>query len=150
VSDSTVRILDDWIREQDFYPGSKQRRGPGRAPEPEASPFAGVTPKVYTVSGQKIDFFNIGQLAAALERKPVTLRKWEQTGVIPRATFQAPNPKGDPRARRRLYTRDQAEGIVRIAREEHLIGAVVPPRQVGSTQFTKRVFTLFKDLQGAK
>ena len=141
-------LFDVGLQDTEFYPGSRERRQAPREPKPEASPFDGVTPKVYTVGGTETEFFTIGQLAAALNRKPVTLRKWEQTGVIPKATFQAPNPKGLATARRRLYTRAQAEGIVRIAQEEGLFDN--DPVRVGSTRFTKRVFALFREIREAK
>ena len=140
-------LFDVGLQDTEFYPGSKERRSQQRQPAPEPSPFDGVTPKVYTVNGTEIEFFTIGQLAAALDRKPNTLRKWENTGVIPKATFQAPNPRGLDTARRRLYTRAQAEGVVRIFHEEMDNGL---PKLLSSTRFTERVFALFKELREAK
>lgn len=133
-----------------FYPGSKQRRGTTPKPREERpfweEAFDGLTPRVYEIRGEDREFFTIGQLAYALGRKPVTLRKWEADRVIPRATFLAPNPKQDERAKRRLYSRAQAEGIVRIAVEEGLHNGNRKP--IGSTEFTARVFELFRELQG--
>jgi hypothetical protein len=132
-----------------FYPGSKQRRDTRQTPadtrQPWQKAFDGLTPRTYQVRGQDTEFFTIGQLAFALERKPVTLRKWEADGVLPKATFLAPNPKKDHRAKRRLYSRAQAEGIVRIAAEEGLIDEA---RRVlvSQTHFTERVTDLFKEL----
>lgn len=132
-----------------FYPGSKQRKDAARASvlvAPDVvGPFDGVKPRIYQVRGVETEFFTVGQVAAALSRKPGTFRKWEADGVVPKATFQAPNPKKDPRARRRLYTRAQAEGIVRIAREEGLIND--SRRAIGATRFTERVVALFRELQ---
>lgn len=132
--------------ESPFYPGSKQRKDQPRPQNlaAELDPFEGIKPRVYTVKGTEMEFFLIGDLAAALGREAGTVRKWETTGVIPRATFQAPNPNKDQRARRRLYSRAQAEGIVRIAREEDLFP--FGWKQVGQTRFTERVIELFRGL----
>lgn len=128
-----------------YYPGSKQRRtGRPAAEEKAPDPFEGVKPRVYIVKGREVDFFTVGQLALALNRKAVTMRKWEREGVIPKATFTAPNPTGDPRARRRLYSRAQAEGMVRIAAEEKIVGESA--RGVSSTLFSERVIALFREL----
>lgn len=144
-------LFDVGLQDTEFYPGSRERRPASGAygiPQAEVSPFDGVTPRIYDVNGQTVEFFTIGQLAAALNRKPVTLRKWEAQGILPAATFQAPNPGKDPRARRRLYTRAQAEGIVRIAREEGLLGD--EPKRVGSTRFTERVRVHFDVLRNSQ
>jgi hypothetical protein len=114
-----VTIINDdpyWYTAPDlgveFYPGSKQRRSQPQHPafttEDVAGPFDGVKPRIYTVGGKDVEFFTLGQLATALGRSPVTLRKWERDGTLPKATFVAPNPKQDARAKRRLYTRAQA------------------------------------------
>lgn len=133
------------MTESPFYPGSKQRKGETRklifTEDFSPFPFKG---RVYIVRGQETEFFTVGQLAKALGRQAVTIRKWELNGIIPRATFQAPNPKKDDRARRRLYSRAQAEGIVRIAIEEGIVGPGSTP--ISRTRFTERVTELFKEL----
>jgi hypothetical protein len=101
-------------------------------------------PRKYTVGGVETEFFTLGQLAKALSRQPVTIRKWEREGVIPKSTFQSPGKDDDPRGRRRLYTREQVEGIVRIAHEEGVL--VSHQKPIKGTQFTARVIDLFKRL----
>lgn len=101
-------------------------------------------PRVYKLGGKETDFFSLGDLAKALGRKPVTLRKWESQGVIPKSTYQRPSE--DPRGRRRLYTRPQIEGIVRIAREEGILKSHNKP--IKNTNFTEKVVNLFKELLG--
>lgn len=137
-----MSVLDSFM--PPTYPGSRQRKD---APRPEIrakdNPFEGMKPRTYTVKGVEVEFFTVGQLAAALGRKAVTIRKWEHDGIIPRATFQAPNPKKDDRARRRLYSRAQAEGIVQIAVEE---GLMISATKVSRTRFTERVIDLFREL----
>lgn len=104
------RVFDD----TEFYPGSKQRRGqPAVIVAEGVTPgfdfahesFVGLAPRKYTVNGIEVEFFTLGQLAKALRRSPVTIRKWEADGTLPKATFVAPNPKKDARAKRRLYSR---------------------------------------------
>ena len=106
------------------YPGSKQkRREPARqmasAQAEEAEDRWDAKPRVYKIDGEDIEFFTIGQLAKGLGgRSAVTLRKWEDRGWLPPATFRTPKRgKGG----QRLYTRAQCEGIIRIAEEEGLL-----------------------------
>jgi hypothetical protein len=86
------------------------------------------------------EFFTVGQLAAALGRRSVTIRKWEREGIIPAPTFNAES--SDPRGRRRLYGREQVEGIVRIAAEEGILDS--PKAAITKTRFTERVSELFR------
>lgn len=131
------------------YPGSKQRRLPVQSNsrrQQALSVLDEFKSRTYTVRGVQIQFYTIGQLGKALERKPGTMRKWESSQVIPKPTFLAPNPSGDVRAKRRLYSRAQCEGILLIAQQEGIIGD--DSRPVGSTGFTKRVIELFQELSG--
>lgn len=126
-----------------YYPGSNKRRG-SVAPTVEVESINDwdASPKVYVVQGVEVEFFTIGALAKALSRKPVTIRMWEANGIIPMARFRSPGPAGK---QRRLYSRAQVEGIVRIAKEE---GIDKPNRQVATagTQFTERVIRLFEEV----
>lgn len=98
---------------------------------------------MYSVGGTLQEFYFVGQLAKALNRSSVTLRRWESDGTIPTSTYSAPSYSGDIRGRRRIYSREQVEGIVRIAAEEGLLD---PAKRVNSTNFSARVRALFKDL----
>lgn len=135
--------------ETEFYPGSNRPiiRHPNRVPDPVrrgvgVDPDWDDKPKVYTINGEDIEFFTVGQLAKALGREPGTMRKWENLGVIPKATFQVPGKDGDVRGRRRLYSRKQVEGMVRIAEEEGMLANTRKPFQ--QTKFKERVLELFK------
>jgi hypothetical protein len=83
-------------------------------------------------------------LAAALNRSPVTIRKWERLGHLPIASFRTP---GQVREKaRRLYSRAQLEIIVSIAYDEGLMagtldsqGILHPKKGITDTQFTERV-----------
>lgn len=134
----------------DFFPGSKHRRSFRKERttqtltemhEEEVEDFLGK-PKIYQVGGVDEKFYTIGQLASALNRKPVTLRKWEAEGIIPMAQFIAPSDT--PNGRRRLYTRDQVEGIINIAQDEGILHDTWKP--IKKTRFTARVIALFEEL----
>jgi hypothetical protein len=96
------------------------------------------------VAGVETEFFTVGDLAKALGRQPVTIRKWEREGVIPKSTYQSPGRDDDVRGRRRLYTREQIEGMVRIAHEEGVL--VSHQKPIKNTNFSVRVIDLFKRL----
>lgn len=131
----------------EFYPGSRQKivrdkvRAPG-VPDPDAWD---AKPRVLKVGGVPTEFFGTGQLALALRRKPVTIRAWESKGVIPKPTFRLPSEH--PKGVRRLYTRAQVEGILRIAEEEGLMNG--DNRSISKTAFSSRVIALFKTLAAA-
>jgi len=101
-------------------------------------------PFEFLVGGVRTEFFSIGHLAKALgDRKPGTIRKWEQEGIIPKSPYT--KPSDDPRGRRRMYTRVMVEGMVTIAKEE---GVLFPHKGVklSETQFSPRVLSLFQSL----
>lgn len=131
-----------------FYPGSKRRIPADRVP-PKAvvEDTWDAHPVVLKVKGQTVEFFTIGMLALALGRRPSTLREWEAKGVIPKAKFRTAST--DPQKQKRLYTRGQVEGMVKIAQEEGLLGrsragglrrGEIPP------SFTGRVLELWRGL----
>lgn len=134
----------------DTYPGSKQRRGDTvlRASAPaDVHPLDGIRPFLTSDTGE--EFFSIGQLAQALGRESGTIRKWEQTRVIPAATYQINvNENRDERARRRLYSRTQVEGIYEIAKDEGLLND--SRVYIGRTKFTQRVTKLFQSLSESR
>ena len=138
----------------EYYPGSTRPiiRHPNRiVPErphrgsPAADPGWDENPRTYTVNGEDVEFFSVGQLARALGREPGTIRKWEAQGVIPKATFQVPGRDGDPRGRRRLYSRKQVEGLVQIAEDEGLMDFGATRKSFNTTQFKPRVLELFRE-----
>ena len=84
-------------------------------------------------------FFTIGALAEALRRHPTTLRAWIRCGWLPEARYR--NHQRDPRGSRRLYTRAQISGLVRLADEERLLDGT--RRNPGTTGFPERTRDLF-------
>lgn len=92
--------------------------------------------------GKRVEFFTIGQVARAINRKSVTLRSWEADGTLPPSGYV--KPSHDPRGKRRLYTRAQAEGIIRIVTELGLLDVSKrPPR----ADLKARLWELFNQLR---
>ncbi len=90
----------------------------------------------------RTEFFTIGQLGLALNRKPGTIRKLEQEGNIPRPMWRTPAVV-DNRMKRRLYTRHQVEGLIRIAEEEGILRD--KQKAISKTQFPARARKLFNE-----
>lgn len=96
-------------------------------------------PRKYLVRGRLVEFFPIGSVAKALNRKVTTVRRWEQDGKLP-VTFWR-SPSHDPRGRQRLYSRALIEAMIEIAREE---GVLNPHgRNIHKTAFWARIYELF-------
>jgi len=138
----------------DYYPGSKMRaKTYGEQQDyvelPQAEDAIDAKPRTAFLKGKEVEFYTVGALAQVLNRKPVTIRKWETEGIIPKPTFIAPSP--DKRGKRRLYTREQILGIKQIAREE----GVLEPNSNGawksleSTEFRAKVLSKFRELNEA-
>ena len=104
-------------------------------------------PVVYIHGGVEREFFTIGHLADALGKSPVTIRSWENKGMLPKSPYRSPRPRGEtlPGNRtkgKRLWTRGQIEGILRIAREQGVILNGKPPTKT----FAQHVADLFREI----
>lgn len=105
-------------------------------------------PTVYVVGGKATEFFSIRHVAAAFGRSPVTIRAWENSGRIPAPITRTRTPEGKhlpgttPRGRR-LWTREQIEGMLRIAEEEECILNGTAPTE----RFSVRANNLFKEIR---
>jgi len=127
----------------DTYPGSKMKRAV-RTPDPEPEPDI-IWPKgrILTIQGREVECFTTGQLAYLLGgRKAVTIRGWEAEGILPKSGYFVPGKGGDPRGKRRYYTRLQCEAVIDIARAE---GVLYPSTRnsVKRTGFTHKVLERF-------
>ena len=143
--------MGDWFSEKfsDLdYPG---RRKPINRTPPMSSSNADAgwddRPLVYKVAGMDVQFFTIGHLAKALGYSVESIRAWENNRLLPKSRYRTPNPKvaNQPehlRRGRRLWTREQIEGILRIASEEGVILNKKPP----TTRFAVRVQALFNEI----
>lgn len=125
---------------QAYFPGSRLPRTPPAGP-PEVLPVEG---KKFTVGNREVELFTISQLATALNRKAVTIRKWEQEGVIPKATYSKPGKDKDVRGRRRMYSREQVEAMIVIAQQEKILHDL--HKRISTTQFKTKVLAAFKEI----
>lgn len=138
-------MLDQFADLGQHYPGSRERRqavASAPAAGVEEDPLGKGT--VMVLRGREVEFFTIGQLARALNRKAGTLRSWEANGILPPPGYQKPSK--DPRGIRRLYTRAQCEGIIQLAKELRIIDA---DARKPLHEFSDRAWALFNDLKGA-
>lgn len=107
-------------------------------------------PVVWMHNGQERNFYYIGTLAAALERKPVTIRSWETKGIIPMSRFREPAPETaalpeKSAAGRRLYTREQIEAV-RAAAVQCGVLDRARPTEAALTAFSKAVRAAWSQL----
>lgn len=127
----------------DLYPGTNRQLVTARALplDPPASKHErwDTLPRKYSVRGRTVEFFTIGALAKALNRKTATIRAWETNGTIPVSLWRSPSE--DYRGKQRLYSRDLIEAIVEIAREEGVLDPQT--RNIHNSQFRERVYELF-------
>lgn len=137
--------IEDEFRElaDEYYPGSKRKKSDRPAPVVlQAAHEWDRRPKIFKVSGEDKEFFTIGALAKALNREPVTIRMWMQTGILPEARYRT-SDKGT-QAGRRLWSRAQIEGLVQIAREEGVLsGSKI--KNFAETKFTERAIAFLKE-----
>lgn len=135
------------------YPGGKPPANrPNPTPEPPTDGSAGwdENPVHYLMGGEEREFFTIKHLAAALGRQPVTIRSWENRGVLPKSPFRSPPPSvaptfGSVPRGRRLWTRQQIEGILAICRECRVI--TDPHQKPPSPEFTQKTTNLFLQIR---
>ena len=142
--------MSDWMSKFDDldYPG---RRKPVNrvTPQEQNAPVSDWSdkPLTYMVNGETQEFFTIGHLAKALGYSVQSIRAWENSRLLPRSRYRTPSPRkadqpGHLVKGRRLWTRQQIEGILRIAAEEGVILNKKPP----TPRFAARVGELFTSL----
>jgi len=127
-----------------YYPGSREVRQTVPASRPPAVEEDLLGPgTIMTVRGREVEFYTIGQVARAINRRSGTLRTWELNGVIPPSGYVKRGK--DQRGDRRLYSRSQAEGIIRLAKE---CGVMDADSRRPLHDFKDKVWALFKELKG--
>lgn len=127
----------------DFYPGTNRPVGPPASAvlfEQADAPTWDSEPTYHYLQGARREFFGIGSLALALARAPKTIYKWEQRQLFPRATFILNGQSKN--GQRRLYTRQQVNGVIEIAVDEGVLTG--QRRFIATTAFPARCFELFK------
>lgn len=130
------------------YPGRRKPKNRGEAataPPPRAAWDA--KPLIYNVDGKAQEFFIIGHLAKALDYSVQSIRAWEDKGLLPRSPYRSPRTArpvagGRSNKGKRLWTREQIEGIVRLANKHKVILNKKPP----TAAFAKDVAALFNSL----
>lgn len=131
----------------DHYPGSKQpvKQYPAKLPRviPSAPEELGEPFRYYRVLDKVTGMYTVGQLARALGRKSVTIRRWETLGTIPVAPFIAPSEVKE--GQRRLYSHAHVLGMIQIAEEEGVLQDLA--KKITETKFQERVLALFEDLK---
>ena len=111
------------------YPG---RRKPKNRPDESSrrkrseKPVWDERPAKYKVGNEIREFYTISHLAKALDYSVQSIRAWEDKGLLPRSGYRGPRTAkpvagGRSNKGRRLWTREQVEGIVRIARRHRVI-----------------------------
>lgn len=137
----------------EFYPGSKQKVkvfNPAKktAPVEDSRELDLGRGKDFVVKGKITPLYTVGSLAVALNRSPITLRKWEAEGVIPAAPFILPSD--DKRGQRRMYSMEHLLGLRKIAQEEGVLNPSAHGKwkDINKTQFTGKAVELFRQLEG--
>lgn len=135
-------VLDKF---KDLLPG--KREPVNRHTEPEQALPWDEKSTNFKYNGVDTEFFTIANVSLALQRAPVTIRAWENRGLLPKSPYRSPKPRretipGRSPKGKRLWTRDQIEGMLRIAREENVILNGKSPNQ----RFAARVAQLFTTL----
>ena len=133
------------------YPGKRKPANRGRNGAPPEVNHWDAKPVYYKFPGQaeKQEFFTISHLAAALNYSVQSIRAWEAQGLLPRSGIRGPRTVRPVAAGRsdkgkRLWTRAQIEGIVRVAQQHKVIINKEPP----TAAFAADVARLFEELAG--
>jgi hypothetical protein len=147
MSDSLAERFDDLD-----YPGRRKPVNRGAATKAAAGTEVwDARPVRYMVSGEVREFYTISHLAAALGYSVQSIRAWEDKGLLPRSPFRSPRTRkpvagGRSDKGKRLWTREQVEGIVRLARRHRVILNKRPP----TPAFARDVKVLFTQLTASK
>lgn len=135
-------VSDLFARFDDLdVPGKKPRVAAIEPPPLVADPTWDEHPVVKYIKGEPVELFTIGDLAAALGRKPVTIRSWEDAGLFPVARYRSAPPKGEQvpgkqTKGKRYYTRAQIEVVLAAARDTRVL---VDPRKADWKKFTRLI-----------
>jgi len=120
--------MSDTIKEFEGldYPGKREPVNRGKRKAVPDTPVWDERPVHYLVGGERQEFFTISHLSKALEYSQQSIRAWEAQGLLARTPFRSPRTKGMVAAGRsnkgkRLWTREQIEGIIRIAKKHRVI-----------------------------
>ena len=148
-SDPTLEKFSDL---EQPYPGRRKpvNRDPQPAP-PDTQVWTEVKPTIYIVGGEKREFYFIGTLAMALGYSVQSIRLWETAGLMPNTPYRSPRTAkpvagGRSNKGKRLWTREQIEGILRLAKKHRVILNKKPP----TPAFARDVAKFFNELVASK
>jgi hypothetical protein len=153
VSNTTIeKRFSDLDQPDQPYPG---RRKPVNRDAPTAPPPVETAwdakPVYYKFPGQpeKQPFFTISHLAKALGYSVQSVRAWEAQGLLPRSGIRGPRTTRPVAAGRstkgkRLWTREQIETILRLAKEHKVLVNREPP----TPAFCRDVARHFEEMAG--
>ena len=129
------------------YPGRRKPVNRQTRQSVSDTPVWDNKPIKYMSGGEIREFYTISHLAVALGYSVQSIRAWEDKGLLPRSPFRSPRTKrpvagGRSNKGKRLWTREQIEGIVRLARRHKVILNKRPP----SPAFARDVKVMFDQL----
>jgi hypothetical protein len=117
-------------------------------PAPPELPAWKADPRLhqeFSYNGEMWKLYTIGALALALGKRPVTIRKWIRQGIIPEAGLKTQSLQGTiGDAGRRLFTEEQIEAMVRIAKDCGVWGEGRRVISFANTDFSGRVWNLWR------
>jgi hypothetical protein len=91
------------------------------------------------VDGLELELYPIGAVAKALGRSSRTIRRWETRGLIPPPLYE--RRSRNPHGRRRLYTRQEIEGLIVIAEWHGVLAGKV--HNFASNDFARDAHALY-------
>jgi hypothetical protein len=144
MSDPALKTFEDLD-----YPGRRKPVNRDKTPPPADTQLWDAKSITYLVNGEKREFFLIGNLAKALDYSVQSIRAWEAAGLLPNTPYRSPRTKrpvagGRSDKGKRLWTREQIEGILRLAKKHKVILNKQPPTKA----FAIDVARMFYELQG--
>jgi hypothetical protein len=113
------------------YPGRKKPMNRDAKQESAETEVWDSKPVYYLINGERREFFLISHLAKALDYSVQSIRAWEAQGLLARTPYRSPRTArpvagGRSNKGKRLWTREQVLGIVRIAKKH---GVIFPDRK---------------------
>jgi hypothetical protein len=135
------------------YPGRRKpvNRDPKQQQAPDDSELWDARPVKLklVVNGVEPQFFYISALAKALGCSVQSIRLWEDKGLLPNTPYRLPRTKapmaaGRSNKGRRLWTRQQIEGILLLAKKHR----VILNRATPTPAFARDVARMFNELSG--
>ena len=145
---SNTSTIEERFQDLD-YPGRRKPVNRDKTAPPPEPALWDAKPVHYKIGGELQEFFTISHLAKALGYSVQSVRAWEAQSLLPRSQYRSPRTRKPVAAGRsdkgkRLWTREQIEGILRLAQKHKVIINREPP----TPAFHDDVARLFQELRG--